>query len=117
VIAITAAGEHFTISKARSWSPVSIKVLELAQSLPGGHIVSLVLQDVGYDRRLLKHGLYSPARRCVRRTYRKYIRSNGHSPERPPLLGRALLRFVDDQTLKPEPLAQIQCIVRKAALP
>jgi SAM-dependent methyltransferase len=106
----------FTISKARSWSPVSINVLDLAQSLPGGQLINLVLQDIDYDRALLKHGPHHPARRWVRRTYRKYIRSNGHSPEQPPLVGRMLLRFVDDQTLKPEPLAQIQCIVKKVVL-
>jgi SAM-dependent methyltransferase len=46
----------FTISKAKSWSPLSINVLDLANSLPGGKIVSLQLQDRGYDRTLLTHG-------------------------------------------------------------
>jgi SAM-dependent methyltransferase len=43
----------FTISKAKSWSPVSLNVLDLAQSLPNGQLVKIVLQDQGYDRRLL----------------------------------------------------------------
>jgi len=46
----------FTISKSCSWSPKSINVLELAQSLPGGQIASLQLQDTGYDRRLMSFG-------------------------------------------------------------
>lgn len=46
----------FTISKARSWSPKSINVLDLANSLPGGRLVSLQLQDVGYDRSLMSFG-------------------------------------------------------------
>jgi SAM-dependent methyltransferase len=105
----------FTISKTKSWSPVSINVLDLVAALPGSQLVHIALQDIGYDRRRLKHGPHHPARLWVRRVYRKYIRGNGHSPENPPLLGRALLRFVDDQTLRPAPLAQIQCIVRKVA--
>jgi len=40
----------FTISKKRSWSPSSINVLDLARSLPGGEILSLALNDIGYDR-------------------------------------------------------------------
>jgi SAM-dependent methyltransferase len=46
----------FTISKSKSWSPKSINVLELAKSLPNGHLVSLELQDRGYDRSLLRFG-------------------------------------------------------------
>ncbi len=46
----------FTISKAKSWSPKSVNVLDLAQSLPGGQILSLQLQDRGYDRNLMSFG-------------------------------------------------------------
>ena len=35
----------FTISKHKSWSPVSTNVLDLASTLPNGQLVSLVLQD------------------------------------------------------------------------
>jgi len=105
----------FTISKAKSWSPVSINVLDLVHLLPGAQLVTLVLQDVGYDRRQLKHGPLSPARRWVRRAFRKYICSNGRSPEKPALAGRVLFRFLDDQTLGPDAVAQIQCIVKKMA--
>jgi SAM-dependent methyltransferase len=50
----------FTISKARSWSPVSINVLDLANNLPGGQIISLQLQDRGYDRSLFSFGKLRP---------------------------------------------------------
>jgi SAM-dependent methyltransferase len=50
----------FTISKASSWSAKSINVLELAQSLPNEQIVSLQLQDFGYDRSLMSFGSCPP---------------------------------------------------------
>lgn len=42
----------FTISKQKSWSPVSVNVLDLIHSLPDSEIVSLQLQDHNYDRSL-----------------------------------------------------------------
>jgi SAM-dependent methyltransferase len=51
----------FTISKARSWSKKSINVLNLAKSLPFGEIVSLELQDYGYDRSMISFGNYKPS--------------------------------------------------------
>ena len=104
----------FTISKAKSWSPVSVNVLDLVHSLPGAQVVSLVLQDMGYDRRNLKHGRRSLARQLVRRAYGKYVRlTNGRPLREPKLLVRALWRFLDDQTVRPDAVAQIQCIVKK----
>ncbi len=74
----------FTISKRQSWSPVSINVLDLVESLPGGHLIGIELQDKGYDRNLMRHG----ARRWWQRK-------------------------AFDQTQIPDTLAQIQCIVKK----
>jgi SAM-dependent methyltransferase len=110
-------GDHkatFTVSKARSWSPVSHNVLDLARSLPDSELISLQLHDHGYDRARLLHG--SPPRphpidRVIFRCYRALRR-------------RGLCRFesmdlwvgryeVVDQTLRADVLAQIQCIVRK----
>lgn len=111
-------GDHkatFTISKTKSWSPVSINVLDLLRSLPGAQLVNLALQDVGYDRKRLKHSHRSLAKLWVRRAYGRYIRSNGRASEKGGLARRTLLRFVDDQTLGPEAVAQIQCIVKKVA--
>lgn len=109
-------GDHkatFTISKARSWSPVSFNVLELAQELPGGEIVGLSLQDHGYDRRLLRHG---PTRepgwilRLLMRASRA-LQRRGHGTA---WLDRLTTRYAAiDQLHRPGVLAQIQCIVRK----
>jgi SAM-dependent methyltransferase len=105
----------FTISKTKSWSPVSINVLGLVRSLPGAQLVNVALQDVGYDRRRLKHTRRSVARLWARRVYGRYFCSNGRLSEKGGLARRTLLRFVDDQTLGPEAVAQIQCIVKKIA--
>ena len=110
----------FTISKIRSWSPVSHNVLDLVNSLPGGRLVSLVLQDVGYNRAYLRHGpnkLTLPGRIVFRlydelksRKYRKYVSLQ--------FLERAFHHFIPvDQTLRPDAMAQIQCIVRKPGQP
>jgi|SRR5579859_175502 len=39
----------FTCSKYRSWSPVSVNVADLLRFLPGHHLISLTLEDSGYD--------------------------------------------------------------------
>lgn len=102
----------FTISKARSWSPVSHNVLDLALELPGGRLVRIALQDQGYDRTLLRHGDDGSAvARFIKRQYRSLGR-------RAHLRLRALERFLDrltvvDQTSTHGACAQIQCIVRK----
>lgn len=103
----------FTISKQRSWSPVSVNVIDLVNALPDGDLVRLVLQDNEYDRSLLRHGEIRPPRaiRLVLYLYRLFE----ERMRRPlPLLWRLPLRYaVVDQTVGPETLAQIQCIVRK----
>ena len=110
-------GDHkatFTISKANSWSAVSINVLDLVRSLPGSQLVKLVLQDSGYDRRKLKHGRHSPVHHWLRRAYWKYVRlTNGQSLQKPTLTASIWQRFLDDQTVRPDVVAQIQCIVKK----
>ena len=58
----------FTISKRTSWSPVSINLLELAQSLPNSQLVSIQLQDHNYDRRLMTFG-ENDSRRAVDQTW------------------------------------------------
>jgi SAM-dependent methyltransferase len=104
----------FTIAKAKSWSPVSINVLDLVHLLPGAQLVSLALQDACYDRRKLKYGRHSLIHQFVRRVYAKYFRStNGSSTQEPTLPARVLRRFLDDQTVGPDAVAQIQCIVKK----
>ena len=105
----------FTISKQQSWSPISINVLDLASSLPNGRLVSLMLQDQGYDRRLMKHGKLKPSRlaRFTLKFYRAMHRVlNGRLRTFDPL-NDSCITF--DQTRRPDVVAQIQCIVQKVA--
>ena len=105
----------FTIAKHRSWSPVSVNVLDLALSLPNSQLVSLVLQDEGYDRRLLKHGNIA-----AHGLTQKLLRLDSAMKRRTGInlkLMQALASHytVVDQTLSSNVLAQIQCIVKKLA--
>jgi SAM-dependent methyltransferase len=107
----------FTISKAVSWSPVSHNVLDLARSLPRGELVSVVLHDHQYDRNLYTFG---PRRRpwliprIIIRVYRA-LRRRGL--RRISWLDTfAAQYYAVDQTMQPNVLAQIQCIVRKSAV-
>jgi SAM-dependent methyltransferase len=104
----------FTISKARSWSPVSINVLDLARTLPNAELVSLVLHDHSYDRRLLRHGPILPPSGLLRFAFRAYNGLRRRGLFEMPVVERLKSRyFAVDQTLKPDVLAQIQCILRK----
>jgi SAM-dependent methyltransferase len=105
----------FTILKVNSWSPVSINVQDLVNSLPNGKLVSLKLQDNGYDRAVVAHKpiFFDHIARFLMRTYRSFKYRSGINI---PALERLLMRFLPaDQTLRPDVLAQIQCIVQKVA--
>jgi SAM-dependent methyltransferase len=105
-------GDHkhtFTISKAQSWSPVSVNVLDLAQSLPNGEIERLCLQDKGYDRRKMTCGMKKRSlwAKLFFRTYQ---------------ILNIRIAWIDtikkgyypiDQTLQEDVFAQIECVVRK----
>jgi SAM-dependent methyltransferase len=108
----------FTISKAKSWSPKSINVFDLARSLPGGEIISLKLQDEGYDRKLMKFGSRKPSfparvaiklNRCINRLFAL----KGDAGFR-----RLLAKHypVDQTNLGFNAQAQIQLIVKKSSL-
>jgi SAM-dependent methyltransferase len=105
----------FTISKARSWSSKSINVLDLANSLPGGQLVSLQLQDAGYDRNLASFGRTSPnlLSRIVAKTQGALVKIFG--PTSLPGLRRFLTTYypVDQTSSKENAQAQIQLIVQK----
>ncbi len=105
----------FTISKARSWSPVSINVLDLANSLPAGQTISLQLQDRGYDRALLRFGKLQPnlAIRLLAKMFgilRKFMGRNTQSG-----LQRLLAAYypIDQTSSDQNAQAQIQLIVKK----
>lgn len=104
----------FTISKARSWSPVSINVLDLAGSLPQAELTSVTLHDHGYDRRLLRHGGTAQGGRLLRFAFRVYRALRRRGLFASGLLEHLQSRYVPlDQTALPDALAQIQCIVRR----
>ena len=105
----------FTLSKAKSWSPKSVNVLDLAHSLPGGQIVSQQLQDRGYDRSLMGFGRLQPDL-----FVRLLAKFNGLlkrliSPDGWTGLRRFLAAFytVDQTGVDHNAQAQIQLIVKK----
>jgi SAM-dependent methyltransferase len=107
-------GDHkatFTISKTKSWSPVSHNVMDLVKLLPEAEMIEIVLHDHNYDRSRLRFGtdffilklfkiIFYPFKSILQTKY------NG-------LCERILRRIKIDQTLYPDTLAQIQCIIRK----
>jgi hypothetical protein len=106
----------FTIAKRASWSPVSVNLLDLARSLPGGELLDIRLFDTAYDRGLQVNGRQAGtaafrARRALGRAAYGALRLLGIDKQ---ALKRAFIRPLD-QTDFPDTLAQIQCIVRKAA--
>jgi SAM-dependent methyltransferase len=44
----------FTMSRSTRWSTVSVNVLDLVASLPGGEVIDVRLQDEGYERCYLR---------------------------------------------------------------
>jgi SAM-dependent methyltransferase len=105
----------FTISKKRSWSAKSINVLDLARELPDSDVLSLVLNDTGYDRSVGYHGAASRngVLRWLRKTYRSLRKRNLLT--RKPGFERWMARTVGWDQLNERALAQIELIVRKAA--
>ena len=105
----------FTLSKAQSWSPKSVNVLDLAQSLPGGEIISLQLQDRGYDRMLAGVGRLRPdlfVRFLAKFSglLNRFISSDGQTG-----LRRFLAAYytIDQTSSHHNAQAQIQLIVKK----
>lgn len=112
-------GDHkhtFTIAKKQSWSPVSINVLDLVQSVPDAEVVSIRLNEANYDRRFLKHGSFKTGyftRFLLRQIESLTKRGLNFFPSglRYILSKRALL----DQT-RGEALAQIEVVLKKKAI-
>jgi SAM-dependent methyltransferase len=103
----------FTIAKAKSWSPVSINILDLIADLPRSRLSSVVLQDQAYDRRLSYCGNVRPSR-VTGIAIRVYSKLKGFTPIRMQAMEAVEASFTSvDQTMRPDVLAQIQCIVRK----
>jgi len=103
----------FTISKHHSWSSASINLLSLTQELPHVKVLSIALQDDGYDRSLLNHGIHAktPLTRTLLRLYQRWT-----NLKLPKISSLEIIRekFQPiDQTLLPGVLAQIQCVLLK----
>jgi len=106
----------FTIAKDRSWSPVSLNLLDLVRILPGAEVLSIRLQDHGYDRRLLSHASWS--RRWASLSSYLMLRVPVQARFRNWLLRTCLiaLRLPIDQTLG-QACAQILVLLRKSSHP
>ncbi len=104
----------FTITKKVSWSTNSINLLDLAKSLPGGDILSIVLNDYGYDRSVGYHGASSKNGflRWLRKIYRS-LRKRGLC-RRWPRFERWMASTVGwDQLFEKQTMAQLELIVHK----
>ncbi len=104
----------FTMGKARSWSPVSLNVRDLARDLPNAEIIQLTLREHGSDRRRQSHSgiRVPPSLAYFVRRLRPSLGKRGWQAN--PYLDRALARLVPiDQTTRPDVLAQIQGVLRK----
>lgn len=103
----------FTLSKTKSWSPLSINVLALANSLPGGEIMKLALQDHNYDRRLYRHGPRKNAGFIIKNLIRIYYGLERRNIKLKIFESMVLAYQAIDQTKKDDVLAQIVCIAKK----
>jgi SAM-dependent methyltransferase len=103
----------FTISKNNSWSSRSHNLLDMANEL-GGEIVSLELQDHGYDRSLITFNP-GPWSRWLGKMFRKVTRRVPDHNHRITLarLFRLFGASIDQTDLGDLRLAQIQLIVKK----
>lgn len=103
----------FTIYKEESWSPASRNVRDLASALPNGEVVSIDLQDQNYDRSLFRPGRRRPGK-FLSFIYFLYLGFNYYLGPKWKGLDLWIARFHPiDQTMRPNTLAQIRCIVRK----
>lgn len=107
-------GDHkftFTLSKAKSWSDRSINVLELVRTLDGD-VMSLSLQDYGYDRSMMSN---KPGRLAI-----KFGRLAMKLAKKLPSQELRILKFfsyiraaIDQTNMHVTRLAQIQFVIRK----
>lgn len=102
----------FTIGKQKSWSPVSVNLLALIQSLPNKDWFTIELMDAGYDHNKKSFGTLSNkwAQRLMDHKARiaKYSKFVGKVLEN----FFILFRLPIDQTLD-DGLAQIKVVVKK----
>jgi SAM-dependent methyltransferase len=105
----------FRIGRSESWSPVSIDLRAAVTSLPDSDVISVTLQDDGYDYRLQGRGKAYAG--CLRRLSNHLVPHAGTGTSVAPVC-RAILRLLAavgtpvDQT-RGAALAQIQAIASK----
>ncbi len=105
---------RFTISKTKSCSNQSVNVLDLASGLSHGKVLKIAVNEIEYDRSIQKHGLNNrrrPLTLLMRRCYSRWLRSGW--PRIRMIDRMCKMRLTIDQTLEPNILAQIECIVQK----
>lgn len=106
----------FAIGKSASWSPVSRNLDAMARALPDAEILSVRLQDRGYDRRILFPGAWP--RWLAKLCYMVIFRLDFYIASRRPWFAVVLrtacrwLRLPVDQTLG-NAVAQILLVARK----
>ena len=104
----------FTLAKKHSWSERSHNLFDLCRALPGGEIVTIQLNDIGYDRRISGHGPASRSRFLsrLRRRYRRRLERGGR---RWLWLERWFARTVGWDQTQFDAIAQLEVIVRRRA--
>jgi SAM-dependent methyltransferase len=105
----------FTIAKKSSWSPRSFNVLDLCLALPGARVLSVRLNDIGYDRGAAHHGpaYRSRVMRRVARLYRSLRKR--HWVRRSALLEHLVCATLGTDQSGGSALAQIEAVVRRVA--
>jgi SAM-dependent methyltransferase len=104
----------FTISKAKSWSPVSLNLLEVVLEIPDARLISLTLQDHGYERGLIRQARLGPDSAIGRFLMRGCIFMRRRMGLRIRLAEHLVAHITAiDQTAFPGVTAQIQCILQK----
>lgn len=103
----------FTISKAKSWSPKSVNVVDLVKRV-GGELISVELHDCGYDRGLMRHrpSRYSVLLGKVYNRLKRYDKKLCCIPKLKNIFYRCGAT-IDQTALGEKALAQIQFIVKK----
>jgi len=103
----------FTIYKEKSWSPASCNIQNLIADLPNAKVVSLVLQDHNYDRKLLSSNGKRP-NSLIHSIYFIYLVLNYYLGPKWTFMDPWIKNIHPiDQTMRPHTLAQIQCILKK----
>jgi SAM-dependent methyltransferase len=108
----------FRVNGTESWSPVSFDIGRLMRALPQTEIVSVEVQDHGYDHSLRTHGRSGskPLRRLTRWLIRRSKGGGSFAPAADRLLRALVARGCPVDQTAAVALAQIQVIARKRRL-